>query len=267
MFALVFVLIATAIVGAIFFVPALGAVPWWACAILEVIILICGGALALSDPPSGYRPPSKATTVDPLPPTPVSVYRGAQAPASAPLAITKASAQRLTIGVLSALVFTAAAVPFAVHLPRWVEAEVVVATWWTIWSVVLGVVAYRGSKVDDDHRPGRGRVSDPVGVDAPKWTWLFHGVTDPEGCLFAIALLAIVGIALLGAWLVVELVAPAVFIVAYRMVVRALGKAHASNTRGDAVRSALAGMGWAAAFTVPLAAVVALVHVLLVHAS
>ena len=73
-------------------------------------------------------------------------------------------------------------------------------------------------------------------------------------------MLAIVGVALLGAWLVVELVAPAVFIVAYRGVVRALAKAQDANTRGNAVRSAFSGMGWAAVGTLPLAIVVAIAH-------
>jgi hypothetical protein len=259
-FALVFVFIATSIVSALVFVPTPNVVPLWLGGAAEIVVLICGGALALGDPPAGYRAPARLSTIEPPAPTPASVYRGAQAPASAPLAITKESAQRLTIGVLAALAFTAAAVPFAVHLPRWIEAELVVGAWWAVWSVVLGVVAYRGSRVDDDHRPGRGRIAEPTGSDSPKWTWLFHGVSDGEGCLFALAILAIVGVALLGAWLVVELVAPAVFIVAYRTVVRALAKAHAANTRGDVLRSALAGMGWAAFGTLPLALVVVIVH-------
>jgi hypothetical protein len=261
-FALVFVLIGSAIVFVALLSPAPPIAPRWLGVLVEVVVLIVGGAFAFTAPPDDYRPPSTIDLVDPSPPVPAAVYRGAQPAASPMPAVVKASAQRLTIGILAALLVTAAAVPFALHLPRWVEAEIVVGAWWTIWSVVLGVVAYRGTKIADDHRPGSGRVTGLDG-DSPKWAWLLEASPDAEACLVAIVVFLVVGVALLGAWLVVELVAPAVFIVAYRGVVRALAKAQAANTRGNAVRSALSGMGWAAIGTAPLAIVVAIAHRLL----
>jgi hypothetical protein len=262
-FGLLVVSFGTVIVYALLFRPAPPVTPRWLGVLCELGVLVAGAAIAFTAPPDDYRPPSAAADVADATPVAASVYRGAQPAELVPPAhpITRASAQRLTIGIIGALLFTAAAVPFALHLPRWLEAEVVVGAWWSIWSVVLAVVAYRGTKVEDDHRPGSGRVVDLGG--SAKLVSLADVTPDVEGCLVGIVVLAVVGLALLGAWLVAELVAPAVFIVAYRCVVRALAKAHAANTRGDALRSALSGIGWAAVGTVPLAGVVAIVHLLL----
>src|SRR4029079_19286736 len=104
-------------------------------------LLAVGVHVALSAP---TRKPSTNDVVaePPAPPAaPASVYRGVVARrVAAP--ITKASAKRITIGVLAALAFTAAAVPFALHLPAWIEIELVVAAWWAGWSVVLCVIAF-----------------------------------------------------------------------------------------------------------------------------
>lgn len=223
----------------------------------EIAVLVVGIGIAVTRPP-----PSAAPVEAPAALGAVSPYRGAAPPAAVPF-ITKASAKRLTIGILAALAFTATAVPFAVHLPRWIEAELVVGVWWLLLGSVLAAVAYRGSKVEDDHRSSPGSAVDLSGASSlAKASWGLDAAPDIEGCLVAIVVMAVVAIALFGAWLVVELVAPAVFIVAYRGVVRALAKAQAANTRGNAVRSAISGMGWAAVGTAPLAAVVVLVHAL-----
>lgn len=242
-------------------------------ALCELALLIVGGGIAFTKPPAPVQSVEEVDEVvdAPAPPAgPSTAYRGALPPSPiALLPVSKASAKRITLGVLAALAFTAAAVPFALHLPRWIEIEVVIGLWWAMWSVVLAVIAYRGTRIDDDHR-ANGSANAAKAVDLPnepvkpKWSWLLEGIADPEGCLIAIVVLAVVGIAMLGAWLVVELAAPAVFVVAYRCVVKALAKAHAANARGDAPRAALTGMGWAAAHTAPLAAVVALAHALFV---
>lgn len=231
-------------------------------ALCEVALVIVSGGIVLTAPPRQMvfaEPPA-------VPAVPIgtsSAYRGVIAPPAE--SATKASAKRITLGVLAALAFTAAAVPFALHLPSWIEIELVIGSWWVTWSIVLAVIAYRGAHVVDDHRPGasgKAVALDEAAPAKPKWSWLLEGLSDPEGCLIALVVLAVVGIAMLGAWLVVELAAPAVFIVAYRCVVRALAKARAANARGDAPRAALTGMGWAALYTAPLAGLVALVHAL-----
>jgi len=261
LFGLLVMVFGTMVVYAVMARPAPLQSPLWLAVLCEIAVVVTGGVIVFTAPPAAVAP--AAPDDAPAPPAPSSVYRGAQPPLRID-PITKASAKRITIGILAALAFTGATVPFAFHLPRWIEGELVVGLWWAIWSVVLGVVAYRGAALDDDHRPGGAVVdlkpSEPTESWRPKWSWLLEGIGDPEGCLIAIAMLVVVGIALLGAWLVVELVAPAVFVLAYRGVVRALRRAHAAKTHGDAARSALVGMGWAAVYSAPLAGVVALAH-------
>lgn len=207
--------------------------------------------------------PLRTGRVPPPPPHPLgasSAYRGAAPPS---VRVVLASARRTTAVLLVTLAFTAAVVPFALHLPRWIEAELVMATWWLAWSTALAVIAYRGHTLHDDHVRESAFATMPA---KPKWSWaghVFDGVSDPEGCVFAIAFVVVAGIAFAGAWLVVELLAPAVFIVAYRGVVRALARVRPSETKGSALRSALVGVTWATAYTAPLAAVVALGHLAL----
>jgi hypothetical protein len=47
---------------------------------------------------------------------------------------------------------TAVLIPMALHLPRWVEFEIVLAVWWAIWLAVLGHLLYTGQRVTDDHQ-------------------------------------------------------------------------------------------------------------------
>ncbi len=208
---------------------------------------------------SGPAAPAKAPPRPPQPLGAASAYRGAALPSAR---VIVASARRTTAVLLATLAFTAAAVPFALHLPRWIEAEVVTGTWWVAWSAVLAVLAYRGHTLHDDHVRESAFATMPA---KPRWSWagdVLGAVSDPEGCVLAVAFVVVAGIAFAGAWLVVELLAPAVFLVAYRGVVRALARVRASETRGNALRSTLAGVTWATAYTLPLAAVVALAHVL-----
>ena len=86
-------------------------------------------------------------------PLAASPYRGAPPKAWTP----RTSARRTALVMSACLVFTGAAVPFALHLPRWVEMEVVLAGWWLIWTVVLTVVARRGAELVDD-QIGRAHV-------------------------------------------------------------------------------------------------------------
>jgi hypothetical protein len=258
-FGLVVILVGTLLLSPLIIYGVSGE-PFALVVVTELVLLAVGIGIAVSDPPAEAFVQPVPADPSPLAGLESSTYRGPIPPARRLEPITKASAKRLTIGVLAALVFTGAAIPFAVHLPRWIEVELVIGLWWAMWSVVLAVVAYRGAQVDDDHVPGGGPIVDMSPSDAPlkpKWSWL-EGLADPEGCL----ILLVVGVAILGAWLVVELVVPAVFLLAYRGVMLALAKAHAANSRGDALRSTLSGVSWAALHTAPLAVLVAIVHAL-----
>ena len=209
------------------------------------------------------------------PPAASSPYRGA-----APAVWTRRTSARRTALVMSAcLVFTGAAVPFALHLPRGVEMEAVLAGWWLVWALVLTVVARRGAALVDDHalvirlpssptrRAARAASDPPEGARSSWWTTIFDVLTlasELEVIVLVIAPLAIVlGVALAGAWLVIEVVAPVLFAMAYFGVVRALR--HAAAYRGSTVRASAVGAGWATAYVAPIAVVVWLVHLVARH--
>ena len=157
--------------------------------------------------------------------------------------------------------------PFAVHLPRWVEAEVVLAAWWLTWAVVLAVLAYRGRRLDETHRlelRGPFETSAARAIEAPtttsspaaaptrsRWYHELGSGLDGELLLFLIAVAIVIGIALAAAWVVVELAAPAVLFLAYLGIARARRRALAASHRGEALRSGLHGAVWATAYVVP----------------
>ncbi len=216
-----------------------------------------------------------------------SPYRGAAPPVWTP----RTSARRTALAMTACLVFTGAAVPIALHLPRWVEMEVVLAGWWLVWAVVLTVVARRGAELVDDHAlvirlpwsPAReprreplaggprGAPEVPAEATVPParsswWSKVFEALTLPsdlEALVFALALAIVLGVALAAAWLVIEVVAPVLFGLAYFGVVRALRRA--AQYRGATVRASVVGAGWATAYVAPLAALVWLVHLVARH--
>jgi hypothetical protein len=186
---------------------------------------------------------------------------------------------RLTaFALLMSFGLCALAVPFAMHLPRWVEAEIVFAAGWAIWTALLAAILYRGDNVADDHRfapslwmtkkgtpgaPGAPRAlpSRPSGV-----SW-FEGIdiagSDGEGCVLAIGAVILAGAAILTAWLLVELVIPALFSLAYLLLIRALKVAtsDATGCAGDLSRSIRRGSLYASVFMGPLFVLAWIVHV------
>ena len=256
---------------------------------LEVILVLAGAAvcgaglwLALRSPrelhgsPLVRQAPVETAASGASAASAAHGYRGAPPP---PKASRRRTSTRATVGlVLGCLAFTATALPFAFHLPRWVEAELVLAAWWVTWAIVLTVLAYRGRPLDESHRlelrgPFASSPSPAVAVtvaaaSAPPATpersrwykWLDLGSADAEGFLFLLVAAIVVGIALFAAWLVIELAAPAVFFLAYLGIARALGTTLASSHRGDMVRSGLHGAAWATAYVAPIAGVIAILH-------
>src|SRR5690242_14129916 len=49
---------------------------------------------------------------------------------------------------------TAVLIPMALHLPRWVEFEIVLGAWWAVWLAVLTWLLFTGKRVTDDHQLG-----------------------------------------------------------------------------------------------------------------
>jgi hypothetical protein len=162
-------------------------------------------------------------------------------------------------------------IPLARRLPPWVDFEIVLGMWWVVWAVALAVLLYRGSRLSDDHvhrgprdwlapfrsdRPSEKKSSDWWWPDP---TWL---VPDSEGCLIVLAIILAVVIALVGIWLLIEIVIPALAFVAYflirGMLARVTNDKH--GCQGSVVRSVLWGSLWATLYTLPFALLVWLVH-------
>jgi hypothetical protein len=165
------------------------------------------------------------------------------------------------------------------HLPTWVEAEIVLGAWWATWTATLSVLLYRGRPVADDHRfspsfwfgggdekspspkAGGGAVA-PAKQSSGRWYEGWSGFSDGEGCAYLIGAILIAGAAVLLAWVLVELVVPAVFTLAYMLLIRALKRAtnDTHGCKGEALRSLGYGAWWAGLYVVPIAVVVLLVH-------
>jgi hypothetical protein len=171
--------------------------------------------------------------------------------------------------------FCALATPFAMHLPRWIETEIVFGACWFVWTAVLTATLYRGARIADDHRfapalwfneekpAARGVRPRPSGGG---WSvgdlGYFGDISDGEGCLVLLGAILLAGGVVLAAWLLVELVIPALFTLAYLLLIRALKLATNDDTgcAGDLTRSLRRGALFASVFVGPLLVLAALVH-------
>jgi hypothetical protein len=164
--------------------------------------------------------------------------------------------------LLATMTASAVALPGLFHLPRWIEAEMVIGIWWVGWVVALTVLLHRGWRLSDDHVLTRPELpwSSDSGRRSSSWGWT-EGCSYADGCAEGTALLILVGV-LVAAWLAVELVVPALFFLLYLLIRSAL--ARAANDRhgcdGHLGRALLWGAAWATAYSVPLLIVVSVLH-------
>lgn len=172
--------------------------------------------------------------------------------------------------------FCALTTPFALHLPRWIETEIVFAACWFVWTAVLAATLYRGTKIADDHRFAPAlwfrkekpvaqvaQGEQPARASGGGWNWGDIGdVGDGEGCLVLLGAILLAGGAVLTAWLLVELLIPALFTLAYLLLIRALKRAtnDESGCAGDLPRSLGRGALFASIYVGPLLLLAALVH-------
>jgi hypothetical protein len=97
-----------------------------------------------------------------------------------------------------ALGVTGLLIPTVLRLPIWIDFEVVLAVWWTIWLGALTSLLYTGNRLSDDHRlhePRNWFALAKTNGNSPKraggigggwWPWV---VVDGEGCVYALGLL------------------------------------------------------------------------------
>lgn len=173
------------------------------------------------------------------------------------------SARTTALVMLGAFVLAALLVPGALRLPRWIEAELVLAAWWAIVGTTLATLLYRGYRLEDDYahfvspRPRRSSKSRLPDLGD------LSGCGDAgEGCVGAAVAIVLV-ITLFGlSWLVVELVLPVVFLLAYGLFLRAI--ARVANDRhgceGALGRALVRGWAWASLYVAPLALLVWVAH-------
>lgn len=162
---------------------------------------------------------------------------------------------------------TALALPFSMKLPRWIEWEAVFGIWALALCGTLTTLLYRGWRVADDHRfvimaRDEGPAAPPK--DSLGWNWKEDAISvaDPEGCLGALAVAVVMLLSFVAAWLFVELVFPLIFFAAYWLVMKAIARV-ANDRHGcehDLPKALLWGALWTVTYLGPIAAVVALVH-------
>ncbi|MFS8067444.1 MAG: hypothetical protein ACMG6S_13870, partial [Byssovorax sp.] len=195
-------------------------------------------------------------------------------------AAPRVSGQATALVVCASLVASAVLLPASLKLPRWIEAELVLALWWVILLGVLSVLLYRGFRIRDDfvyfapwNRPssppadGKAKVDGKAKADGCGSLSLADGCSgglDGEGCLAVIVVGAGLAAAFGAAWVAVELAMPVVFLVMYWAFMRAIGRVANDwhSCEGSLGKSLGWGALWATIYVVPIAVVTGAVHVL-----
>ncbi len=228
-------------------------------------VCLVSAYLATREPPRELAIERRAEAETPAVPPGARVghpYRAALRRASR-LVASPLSGLWTSVLLMACMGAAALAVPWLLHLPRWIEAEAVIAIWWSMWCIILTLLLYRGWRLSDDHVLAKPRL--PWGASRPIQPGDVTG--DPIGCLEAldleVLLLGLTLIVILGvAWLVVELAVPGLFFCAYLLVRSSL--AHVANDRhaceGRWGRALRWGALWSSVVALPLAACVLLAH-------
>jgi len=221
--------------------------------------------------------------------------------------VVAAAAPKLSGGatasvVATALVLAGVAVPAALHLPRWIETEALLALVYVGLSGALSVLLYRGYRIEDDHRffaptpPWRqlGREAAPrPAAPRPSLAKGFSAdgcgdvqLAGCEGCgegcsgcgdvgevvpmlaAGALVILAAIGAAIalvFFSWLVVEVALPLAFLAFYEMLLFSLRRVARDRhgCEGVPLRSLVYGMLWSAVAVAPVAGLTFLLHLLL----
>ena len=253
-------------------------------AVAAVAIAVAVAASGRSkDAPTVENREPDGTVVEEIPPPPgASPYRaGVRRVVLA--ASPRVSASATALVMLLCFVASAVLLPASLHLPRWVEAELVLVAWWTIVTATLSTLLFRGFRLRDDYvyfapwnRPAK--LDSPSGGKTMKSTsgsgcsdaGGLVGCGDLSGCGEAgegAAVVALAAVALAvafgAAWVLVELAMPMVFFVMYALFMRAI--ARVANDRneceGELGRSIGWGARWATVYVVPLALFTWLLHV------
>jgi hypothetical protein len=166
--------------------------------------------------------------------------------------------------LLVSFALVALLLPLSLHLPTWVEAEVVLLAWWALLTTTLTTLLYRGWRLKDDltyatpwSKPGTASSGSNRGNLGGLGSIGDLGSAG-EGCA-VILVIIVAGVLLLGAaWLISELVLPLVFFLAYWLTMKALGRVanDKHQCEGALARSLGYGVLWGLLYMAPIALVV-----------
>ena len=177
------------------------------------------------------------------------------------------SRKPLVLVMLVCLALSGILIPVGAHLPRWIEAEIVLAAWWVIWVGMLTYLLYQGHVVDDDalevkFRSGKtGDLLNPFDMIDP-----LSGCLDGGCQTLALGVLAI-GLLIGAVFVMVEFVIPAVAVLLLLsiggMIARAVNDTNACQGRfGVAL---LWGSIWSTLYIGPIAALILWLPTILHH--
>jgi hypothetical protein len=185
--------------------------------------------------------------------------------------------------VVVSLLASTVLVPASVRLPRWIEAEMVLALWWAVLAVTLIVLLFRGFRLKDDlvyfmpwdrpAAPGKdGESRKPGSWGSSPGGCAGDGCSnvagdgcsglDGEGAIVVVVVVVALGAALGAAWLMVEIAMPLLFFLLYSVLMRAIRRA-AKDRRGcegDFVKSLGSGVLWGTIYILPIAALTWALH-------
>jgi hypothetical protein len=187
----------------------------------------------------------------------------------------RVSGKATALVVVASFAAAAALVPASVRLPRWIEAEMVLALWWLALAVTLFVLLYRGFRLRDDfvyfapwNRPSAPAAPSETNSGAGAWSSFGNGCSpfdlDGEGCVVALVVVVALVAAFGAAWVFVELAMPLAFWLLYAVLIRAIRRASIDRRgcAGDVARSLGWAVVWATVYVVPIAGVTWVGHVL-----
>jgi hypothetical protein len=186
----------------------------------------------------------------------------------------KLSGRATALVVLLALLGASLSFPLALHRQPWLEIEAVLAAFWCILSLTIGVLLFRGFRLHDDlffYAPSfelaRRRGQGDLGLDGCGIADL--GCADAAGCdeggglVFAgLLVVGVVVLATLLSWLVVEAILPLAFLAFYMVLMAALKRAARDrhDCQGQLRRALGWAMAWASVYIAPLAVLVYALH-------
>ena len=168
-------------------------------------------------------------------------------------------------------------IPLAQRLQPWIEAEVVLGTWWLVWIGALAYLLHRGHKISDDHTLGAPRSWLSKTKEGDGWSDMPGCFLDAfdlgsfaevgaggEACLLGLLILIAIPLLLVAAWFMVEIAIPAiafgVYLLLRGMLARVANDRH--GCEGNWPRAVLWAGVWATLYIIPQALLVLLVHLI-----